>query len=114
MTNSIVTGKISSFQPRWKVLAASKASYRRKLHAIKALAWPNMLHGIASVFVGANHFDDLRIAALRALGEHRPGTSPVLHLSMVCHPSSDPGFYAIWSTLLETRKYIPVEAANPI
>ena len=114
MTNSIVTGKISSFQPRWKVLAASKASYRRKLHAIKALAWPNMLHGIASAFVGANHFDDLRTAALRALGEHRPGTSPVLHLSMVCHPSSDPGFYAIWITLLETRKYISVEAASPI
>ena len=92
LTNSIVTGKISSFQPRWKVLAVSKASYRRKLHAIKALAWPNMLHEIASALVGANHYDDLPTAALRALGGHRPGMSPVLHLSMISHPAADPGF----------------------
>ena len=114
LTNSVITGKITEFQPRWQSLAASKAGYRKKMHAIKSVAWPNVLHGIASAFVGTTHFDELRTAALRSLGEHKPGVSPILHLSMVSHPSADPGFFAIWNTLLETRKYLTCEAASPI
>eukprot|EP00435_Cladocopium_sp_Y103_P056616 s730_g19.t1 len=114
LTNSVVTSKIVQFQPRWKSLATSKAGYKKKLHAIQAVAWPNMLHGIASAMVGPSHFDDMRTAALRALGEHRPGLSPIMHLSLICHPKVDPAFYAIWCTLIETRKYIPFEIACPI
>ena len=47
LTNSVIINKIEHFKPRWKMLAASKASYARKLHAVKALVWPNVLHGIA-------------------------------------------------------------------
>eukprot|EP00435_Cladocopium_sp_Y103_P076071 s49_g75.t1 len=111
MTNSVITSKLEQFKPRWKALAHSKAAYTRKLHAIRAVALPNVLHGIASAFLGNAHFDDLRTNALRAIGEHRPGASPILHFSLLSHPLVDPGFYAIWQTLLETRKYVAPDSA---
>ena len=63
-----------------------------------------MLHGIASAFLG-NHFDDLRTNALPALADHKPGTSPILHLSLTNHPLADPGFNAIWITIEKSRNY---------
>eukprot|EP00435_Cladocopium_sp_Y103_P036813 s432_g9.t1 len=114
LTNSVITSKIEKFQPRWQALACSKASYKRKLLAIKTVALPNILHGIASAFVGNAHFDGLRTSALQAIGEHRPGASPLVHFSLVCHPTADPTFFAIWNTLLEIRKYTTSESLSPV
>ena len=74
-TNFTVTQKIVSFQDRWKTLALSPAPYPQKLRAAKAVAWPNMLHGIASVHLGDPWYEEMRTAAVRALNEHRPGCS---------------------------------------
>ena len=60
------------------------------------------------------HFDGLTPTALKALGEHKPGASPLLHFSMVSHPIADPTFQAIWNTLSETRKYTTVDSVAPI
>lgn len=81
-TNHVVTERIRTFKPRWKDLAISKAGYTQKLLAIKAVAWPGALHAIASVHVGSDWLDGVRTGALRALGEHKPGCSPLVHLSM--------------------------------
>ena len=52
MTHSVITEEIEKILPKWQALALSKASYKRKLLAIKTVAWPNLLHGIASAYAG--------------------------------------------------------------
>eukprot|EP00435_Cladocopium_sp_Y103_P071758 s627_g38.t1 len=101
-TNFTITQKIESFKDRWKSLALSPATYHQKLRAAKVVAWPNMLHGISSAHLGDPWYEDMRTALLRALGEHKPGCSPPLHLSLFEFPSADPGYYAFWTTILQT------------
>jgi len=86
MTNSVITRKIEK--------CSDQNGKTWPIQRPRIAAWPNMLHGIASGFLGANHFDDMRTNALKALGDHRPGTSHILHLSLVNHPSADPALYA--------------------
>ena len=45
----------------------------------------------------------LRTGALQAIGEHKPGTSPLLHLGAVEHPMHDPQCYALVHTALMMR-----------
>ena len=46
-----------------------------------AVAWPNMLHGIASVYLGDPWYEDMRTGAMRAIGEHKRGC-PARRLSI--------------------------------
>lgn len=112
-TNFTITQKIDAFKPRWKSLAISPAQYEQKLRAVKAVAWPNTMHGIASAHVGDPWYEDLRTGALRALNEHRPGCSPPIHLSLVEHPSADPGYYALWTTVRNCRQYMTPDFCIP-
>ena len=112
-TNFTITSKIESFKNRWKSLALSPATYNQKLRAVKAVAYPNMLHGIASAHVGDPWYEDIRTAAVRALGEHKPGCSPPLHLSLFEHPSADPGYHALWTTICVCRQYLDPEVCWP-
>ena len=98
-TNSVITKKMEEFKPRWRSVQRSQAPYHQKLRAIKSVAWANTLHGISSANVGDENFEPLRTGALRALGEHHNGTSPIIHLSLVEHPSHDPAFNALWQTV---------------
>ena len=110
-TNSVITDKIRKFKPRWGTLIRSKATYTQKLRAIKTAGYPNALHGISSVTLGDENYDELRTGGVRSLGEHHNGTSPILHLSLVEHPSSDPGYFALWSTIKDFRQHMPKETA---
>lgn len=111
-TNHVITLRIKEFKSRWKDLAISPAPYHHKLRAIKAAAWPAALHGSTSVHLGNEWFDELRTGAVRALGEHKPGCSPIVHLSLVEHPTHDPGFHAIWMAIAHCRQYIPPEVCK--
>lgn len=112
-TNFTITQKIEAFQDRWKSLALSPATYEQKIRAIKAVAWPNMLHGISSAHLGDKWYEDMRTSSMRALKEHRPGCSPPIHLSLIEHPSVDPGFHALWQTILQCRAYMCLEVCMP-
>ena len=109
-TNAIITARIASFKERWKDFARSHAPYHQKLSAIKMVAWQNVLHGITSVHLSDEHHDDLRTGALRGLQVQSAGTSPIAHLSLVEHPSADPGFYSLWKTVSDIRTYLQPEA----
>ena len=113
-TNSVITEKLRKFKPRWGDLTRSKATYAQKLRAIKTAGYPNALHGVSSVTLGDENYDELRTGAVRSLGEHHNGTSPILHLSLVEHPSSDPGFHALWATIRDFRYHLPPETAKCI
>ena len=112
--NSAICNKIKQFQPRWQDLAMSHAPYPQKVMALKTVAWPNTLHGIASTHLGDQHYDGLRTAALQALRESKPGTSPMVHLSLCESPMSDPGCYALITTVCQFRQCISPDYAIPI
>ena len=108
-TNAVVTSRINAFKDRWKDFARSHAPYHQKLNAIKMVAWPNVLHGITSVHLSDEYHDELRTGALRGLQAQSAGTSPIAHLSLVEHPSADPGFYSLWKTVSDIRTFLTPE-----
>ena len=111
-TNSVITKKMEDFKPRWKAVQRSQAPYYQKLRALKSVAWANTLHGISSASIGDENYEPLRTGAVRALGEHHNGTSPIIHLSLVEHPSHDPAFRALWQTVIDTRNNVSKTVAE--
>ena len=111
-TNSIITGRIAGFKPRWRKFARSKATYRQKLKAVRMVAYPNVLHGIASAHVGEDHYEDIRTGAMTGICEQTAGASPYIHLSLVEFPTADPGFYALSKTVIDVRMNLSFEACQ--
>ena len=104
VTNFTITSKLDKAEQLWNRLARSLAPYKSKLRAIKAKAWPGFLHGISSVHLADDHMGKLRTGALKGLGEHKPGTSPLAHLSLVEQPMSDPQCFALVQTIISFRE----------
>lgn len=111
-TNSVITQKMDSFKTRWKSVQRSQAPYKQKLKAFKVTAWTNALHGVSSATIGDENYEPLRTGAVRSLGEHHNGTSPIIHLSLVEHPSHDPAYFALWQTVIDARNHIPKIVAS--
>eukprot|EP00438_Fugacium_kawagutii_P026061 Skav206839 [mRNA] locus=scaffold637:186877:191724:- [translate_table: standard] len=110
-TNATIVKKIAGFDVRWGDLTRSKATFVQKLRILSNVVWANTLHGISSVHLGDTHFDHMRTQAVRALQEHHPGTSPIALLSLTAGPFSDPGYYALWHTIVDFRQYVPMSYA---
>ena len=104
VSNSTITSRCAQIKPLWGRLSRSLAPYKTKIRAIKAKAWPHCLHGVASVHMSDDHFVHLRTGAMQGLGEHSAGTSPLIHMSLVEHPTLDPQFVSIWNTVLIFRR----------
>lgn len=99
VTNCSITERCAKVKPLWGKLARSLAPYHQKIQALRSKAWPACLHGVASVHLGDEHFQRLRTGAVQGIGEHCPGTSPPIHLSLVEKVQTDPQFHAIFSTV---------------
>ena len=67
-----------------------------------------------SVHLGDEHYEQLRTGALRGLGEQCGGASPALHLSLVEHPSADPGFHGVLKTVMDFRSMTEADASIPV
>ena len=91
----------------WGRLARSMAPYHQKVQSLRTKAWASCLYGIASVHLGEEHFEQLRTEALQGLGEHSPGTSPPVHLSLVENVHTDP-------QLLSSMPFLPPSASDPM
>eukprot|EP00438_Fugacium_kawagutii_P025698 Skav229289 [mRNA] locus=scaffold544:54833:73622:+ [translate_table: standard] len=102
-TNRSVQDKIDLLQPFWSRLARSCAPVTQKLRALRVAAWPNLFYGGCTVTVGQNHFTKLRSQAMKSLGYQKPGANPILQLSCMNVPTSDPEFYHLWDTLVSYR-----------
>eukprot|EP00438_Fugacium_kawagutii_P002079 Skav230763 [mRNA] locus=scaffold4515:162597:167483:+ [translate_table: standard] len=113
-TNSTITNRIQKFKPRWRDFARSPAPRKQKLIAIKMAAWPNVLHGIASVHLCEDLLDELRAAAMRSIGLSGMGASSVAQFSLIEHPSADPGYYALTKTVMDCRVYLSQAVCIPI
>ena len=99
VTNSTIANRCLQIKRLWGRLSRSLATYRQKVLALRSKAWASCLHGVASVHLGEEHFQKLRTGAVQGLGEHSPGTSPPVHLSLVENPTCDPQFYALTATV---------------
>eukprot|EP00438_Fugacium_kawagutii_P005458 Skav215027 [mRNA] locus=scaffold966:514741:519573:- [translate_table: standard] len=106
-TNQTVVQKCQAMAPLWSRLARSLAPYSRKVQALKQKAWASCLYAVQSVHLADNHFKTLRFGAMQGLQEYSPGTSPIAHLSLVEHPSTDPQYHALQATVMMFRDMHP-------
>jgi hypothetical protein len=67
------------------------------------------MYAIATVNIGNSYFVDARAGAFNAIGCTKAGANPQIHLSLITHPTADPEFYALLSSVLQFRRNIPVE-----
>ena len=107
VTNSSITDRCEKIKKVWGRLARSMAPYRQKVQALRTKAWASFLHGIASVHLGEEHYQKLRTGAVQGLGEHSPGTSPPIHLSLVESTHADPQYHALFTTVSMFRSMFP-------
>lgn len=114
ITNYTIKSRIAKQTELWTWLTKSYAPSPQKVLALIVVAWPRCLHGISINVLGAKHFTKLRTKAVQCLGDHRKGTSPILHLSCIQNPKADPEFFAIWITIKHFRGYCNPQVAFPI
>ena len=113
-TNFTLTARFEKLQSLWPRLRASFSSYKHKRAALPVAAWPKSLHGVAGVALGDQHFARLRAGAMAGLHLDRPGASPLIHLSLMSFPLTDPGFFAVRVTVLEFRHTAHRELVAPV
>eukprot|EP00435_Cladocopium_sp_Y103_P048140 s519_g14.t1 len=103
--NSIVTSKLAKLEDTWHKLGRSNAPLMRKFQILRIVTWPRALHAASTVHLGPSHFDHARAQAMQALGLSKMGSNPQIQLALICHPLSDPEFYATWDSLSQARRH---------
>ena len=111
-TNSTITKKLEHLGSLWGRLSRSLAPYRQKIRALVSKAWPLSLHAIASAHLGEEHFVKMRAGAIQGLQCQKAGMSPVIHLSLIEDPRTDPQFYSLMSTVVNFRLHHSPEEAG--
>ena len=104
-TNHVLRGRLQAMPRIWDALARSLAPYRQKAHALRAKGWPQALSMGTSASLGDVHLRSLRTGACKGLRVHAPGMSPMIHLSLVEHPLTDPGCYLLVQTVQVFRRH---------
>ena len=104
-TNHVLCKRIAMMPRVWQALARSPAPYRQKVHALRAKGWPQALSAGAAASVGEAHIKALRTGACRGLRIHAPGISPLVHLSLVEPPLTDPGCHLLVHTVHTFRRH---------
>ena len=113
-TNFTITCRIKDLEAFWGLLRRSPAPVQQKLLALVVVAWPRALHGIAGAPLSQAHLQSLRTKALQCIGQQKKGASPILTLSCIHSCRSDPGYYAVITTLRTFRKLCLPDQAFPI
>ena len=103
-TNYTVTAKCLQLDTLWGRLARSPATAPQKLRAARCCAWPRALHGVATVSLGAQHFQKMRAGLFRALRFRNKGAQPQLQFLME-KPNTDPEYFALEQTTLSFCKF---------
>ena len=106
-TNMTLTQRFTDLKPLWPKLKASPSPYNMKVRAIRVAAWPRALHGVSSTTISIQALRTLRTAAMKSLETDAAGASPLIHLGLVEHPLTDPGYWAVVQTLKDARQMGP-------
>ena len=103
-TNKVLMDRVQSTQSLWTKLRLSASPYPQKVRAIRSAAWPRCLHAVAATTVSKVTYAALRSGALRGLKLDAAGANPMVHLSLVEAPGTDPQFWSILQTLKLARE----------
>ena len=107
-TNRTATARLDSLDSLWPQLRASKACYRLKLKALRAVAWPRGLFGISSAPISSSVWWKHRRKATQALNFDKAGVNPLLLLGLV-ESSADPEQIALMQTVRDARMDCPLD-----
>lgn len=101
-TNKTVAQRLDSLETLWTQLKASRASYKGKLRAIRCVAWPRGLFGVASAQLGSSVWTKHRRWAVQSLSFDKPGVNPLLLLGLV-EAQADPEWLGTLHSVAESR-----------
>ena len=113
-TNHVLRARLNDVPRVWTALARSPAPYRQKTHALRVKGWPQALSAGTSASLGPSHLQALRTGACRGLKIHAPGISPLVHLSLIEHPMTDPGCNLLLQTVHTFRRHANHDQVNLI
>ena len=82
-TNRSITDRLADLESLWDRLRRSTANHRSKVRALRTVAWPRGLFGIASAPIGKAIWLKCRRAATKALAASKPGVNPIVLLGLV-------------------------------
>ena len=111
LTNHVLRVRLATMPRIWDALARSPAPYRQKVHAVRVKGWPQALSAGLSAPLGDTHIRTLRTGACRGLRVHAPGISPMVHLSLIEHPLTDPGCHLLIATVQAFRRHADLDQA---
>ena len=107
-TNQTLAQRLDSLAPFWDQLRSSRASYHAKLRALRCVAWPRGLFGVASAPLGSAVWLRHRRLAVKSLAFGKPGVNPGLLLGLV-EAQADPEWLGILATVAEARQFCPLD-----
>ena len=107
-TNRVAKDRLLALDQFWTSLRASKAPYKRKVFAIKAVGLPRCMYGISCVPFGVTVWVQVRRKASAALGMKKPGVNPLLVLGLL--EQVDPQQVAIVTTVRDCRDFLTVQS----
>ena len=111
-TNGAVKQKCADLQTLWPSLAQSPAPLKHKLRVLTAVAWPRALHASSTVHLAEAILTDLRAGAMKGLRLDKSGAAPSLQFGLSQAPQQDPGFFVLWQSLFQFRKFSDLSVAS--
>ena len=107
-TNKTLVQRLDELAPLWTQLKASKASYHAKVRALRSVAWPRGLFGVASAPLGKAIWLRHRRCAVQSLSFDKPGVNPMLLLGLV-ESHVDPEWLGAFMSVMEARVLCPLD-----
>ena len=107
-TNQTLAHRLDALSSFWTQLKASKAGYIAKVRALRSVAWPRGLFGVASAPLGHAVWLKHRRLATKSLSFDKPGVNPLLLLGLV-EAHADPEWVGIHMTVAEARLLCPLD-----
>ena len=107
-TNRTLAARLDSLGQFWTQLKRSRAGYQAKLRALRCVAWPRGLFGVASAPLGSSVWLKHRRLAVNSLSFDKPGVNPMVLLGLV-ESQVDPEWVGIVNTIAESRLLCPLD-----
>ena len=111
-TTEVLRSRLLEMAPLWFQLRVSPSPYHLKTMAVKQVAWPRGLHGVAATSVSLQIFANLRSQVMKGLCAEGSGCNPMIHLGGIEHPTLDPQAWAIIETLRTVRESASEESLS--
>eukprot|EP00435_Cladocopium_sp_Y103_P027033 s874_g6.t1 len=111
-TNGSVKQKCADLQSLWAKLAQSQAPMTHKWKILTTVAWPRAFHSASTVHLTDTLIQELRAGAMKGLRLDKAGANAVLQFSLNPNTMLDPGYFLLWDSLVQFRRFADLETAH--